>query len=109
MINDENRRLHSRPPPVLNLPLLEQPVTPVRFGREVLWHHADLQGHIRLTLVADDIEVRMDGIESSVFDGGYCPASVAMPVQVAAHNVQIEPDRQSLQLLRGHDKIFLLV
>src|SRR5229473_430672 len=79
----------------------------MRLGREVLRHHTDLHERIRSTLIADDVEVRMNGIESSVFDGGYCPALLAVPVQVAAHHVEIKAVWQILQFLRSHHKILL--
>jgi hypothetical protein len=49
----------------------------------------------------DDVEVWMNRVESPLFDGGYSPALLAMPVPVAACHVQTKPVR-NFSALRGH-------
>jgi len=46
----------------------------------------------------DDVEVRMNRVESPLFDGGYSPALLAMPVPVGACHVQTKPVRQVFSL-----------
>ena len=85
---------------MVNQPFLKQTVASARFGREVLRHHADLHRHLRSTLVTDDVEVRMNGVESPVFNGGYRSARLAMPVQVSPRDIEIKPARETVHLCR---------
>lgn len=95
------------PSPVLQVPFLKQTAASVWLRREVLGHHPDLHERIRSAPITNDTEIWMNRIEPAIFHRGYCAARSAMPVQVAAHHVEIETVGRVFELFRSHHGILL--